>query len=131
MKVNDVISTLKSRGIELWQEGNALRYRARAGTLTEQERATLRAHKPAILQALADSLSNPTTTTSQAPVAGSAAVVVPPARECQGCVHFEPYPYEPLGSCHIHERMQHATSKPRQFGCGHFQPTSGRQEVRS
>ncbi len=53
MKAADVISTLSARGVELWQEGGTLRYRARAGTLTEQEKETLKCHKSAILHALA------------------------------------------------------------------------------
>ncbi len=59
MTPTKVVSTLKARGVELWQEGGTLRYRARAGTLTEQERTTLRVHKAALLKVLASLLLPP------------------------------------------------------------------------
>ncbi len=74
MKADDVIGSLNARGIELWQDGGTLRYRAPAGALTEQERAALKANKPAILKALAPSPIGTTATTASAAVAGPTAV---------------------------------------------------------
>lgn len=122
MKAADVISSLKARGVELWQESGALRYRARAGTLTEQERETLKRHKSAILQALAAVPPVNTAGADSVPVALHVEVTEPAARECRNCACFEPYPFEPiLGSCYALQRMQHATSKPACFGCDNFE----------
>lgn len=62
MKAADVISTLQARGVELWQEGSSLRYRAPTSTLTEHERAALKAHKGAILRALEPAVYQDATT---------------------------------------------------------------------
>lgn len=72
MTPTEVISILKARGVELWQEGGALRCRARLGALTEQEKAVLKAHKGTILKALAT-----TATTEDKPVAPAPAVTEP------------------------------------------------------
>ena len=46
------LPTLKARGIELWAQGETLRYRAPPGTVTPDLLAALKAHKPELLQTL-------------------------------------------------------------------------------
>lgn len=89
MKATDVISTLQARGIELWQDGGTLRYRAPTGALTERERAALRAHKAAILKALAPPPIGTTAASAPAPVAPALAATEPtgPCPTC-GSNHF-------------------------------------------
>ncbi len=43
---------LQARGVQLWAEGETLRYRAPAGTVTPELLANLQAHKPELLKAL-------------------------------------------------------------------------------
>ncbi|MFI9324528.1 amino acid adenylation domain-containing protein [Kitasatospora aureofaciens] len=48
-----IIAELSALGVELWEEAGQLKFRAAKGLLTEEHRATLRAHKPEILRLLA------------------------------------------------------------------------------
>lgn len=48
-----VLAELSERGIELWAEGDSLRYRAARAALTPELRASLRFHKEELLAALA------------------------------------------------------------------------------
>ncbi|MBU6509348.1 MAG: hypothetical protein KGQ73_04095 [Gammaproteobacteria bacterium] len=46
------LPALKARGIELWAEGETLRYRAPAGTLTPDLLTAMKVHKPELLRTL-------------------------------------------------------------------------------
>ena len=129
-----VISSLKARGVELWQEGDALRYRAPAGALTDREKAALRAHKASILKALAaqtlsTAIASPTSVastiavTEPLPTRTESLQPEPKDRLCYQCQHFQRSPYRfPLGLCQQHgNRIQHSTSQPTHFGCGFFE----------
>lgn len=140
MKAAEVISSLKARGVELWQEGGALRYRAPTGVLTEQEKATLRQHKASILRVLATP-TQPTAIPQQPAVDPATATgepfpaqALPPIdrqdRRCYLCTHFQRSPYGfPLGLCqqhgdkevHPNGRIQHVNSEPSHFGCISFE----------
>ncbi len=52
MNIEQLISQAKSHGIELWLDGNRLRYRAQKGKLTTQLKAELIAHKKEIVEFL-------------------------------------------------------------------------------
>ena len=45
MKATEIVSTLQTRGINLWQESRTLRYRAPTGALTDKERAEKRGQR--------------------------------------------------------------------------------------
>ncbi len=50
--VNELLKELTEQGIQLWAEGNRLRFRAPKGVLTDEQRAVLKAHKTEILKVL-------------------------------------------------------------------------------
>ena len=47
-----MLERIERQGVELWVDGDALRYRARPGALTPERLAWIREHKAAILAAL-------------------------------------------------------------------------------
>jgi aspartate racemase len=52
MKIDQLLESLRERGVQLWREGDQLRYRANAETLTPGLLGQLREQKPAILEFL-------------------------------------------------------------------------------
>lgn len=52
MSTAEIVQSFHDRGITLYLDGERLRYRAKRGTLTAEDKARIRAHKAAILQAL-------------------------------------------------------------------------------
>ncbi len=54
MSVEELIVTLQDRGIELWRDGENVRFRAPTGALTPDLRASIKHHKSAILAYLAN-----------------------------------------------------------------------------
>jgi hypothetical protein len=47
-----MLEQIERQGLQVWAEGDALRYRARPGAMTPERIAWLREHKPTILAAL-------------------------------------------------------------------------------
>ena len=62
MNVAEVVESLARQGVELWFEGERLRYRAPKGTLTEEQRRELSACKNEVVQHLRDLASARTAT---------------------------------------------------------------------
>jgi tubulysin polyketide synthase-like protein len=52
MSAPELLSDLLARGVQVWRDGDLLRYRAPKGTLTDADRASIRAHKAELLRAL-------------------------------------------------------------------------------
>ncbi|WP_280363326.1 non-ribosomal peptide synthetase [Nocardia wallacei] len=57
MNVPDLVTDLRQRGVHLWVDGAQLRFRAPQGVLTTEHRDQLVAHKPAVLEYLAQDQS--------------------------------------------------------------------------
>ncbi|WP_280255890.1 non-ribosomal peptide synthetase [Nocardia wallacei] len=57
MNVSDLVTDLRQRGVHLWVDGAQLRFRAPQGVLTAEHRDQLVAHKPAVLEYLAQDQS--------------------------------------------------------------------------
>ncbi|MFI1460558.1 non-ribosomal peptide synthetase [Nocardia carnea] len=53
MNVSDLVNELRQRGVQLWADGEQLRFRAPQGVLTAEHREQLVVNKPAVLEFLA------------------------------------------------------------------------------
>ncbi|MEV5650917.1 amino acid adenylation domain-containing protein [Nocardia sp. NPDC052254] len=53
MNIPDLVTDLRQRGVHLWADGEQVRFRAPQGVVTAQLREQLTAHKPALLEYLA------------------------------------------------------------------------------
>ncbi|MFI6688544.1 amino acid adenylation domain-containing protein [Streptomyces sp. NPDC050485] len=62
----EIIADLRALGVELWEEAGQLKFRAPKGLLTDERRATLRAHKAQIVQLLAADADTVTVTADPA-----------------------------------------------------------------
>ncbi|MEY9928687.1 pyochelin synthetase [Catenulispora sp. GP43] len=52
-----LVARLESTGVQLWEDGGQIRFRAPVGALTDQDRTTLRAHRTALAEFLRDDVS--------------------------------------------------------------------------
>ncbi|MEY9910943.1 pyochelin synthetase [Catenulispora sp. MAP12-49] len=52
-----LVARLESVGVQLWEDGGQIRFRAPVGALTDQDRTTLRAHRTALAEFLRDDVS--------------------------------------------------------------------------
>ena len=53
MRIQCLLADFQERGIQLWADGDRLRYRAPAGVLTDEDQTKLREYKPELVQHLA------------------------------------------------------------------------------
>jgi hypothetical protein len=66
--IDELLAHLRSRQVNVWVEGDALRYRAPKGSLTQELRGELAAHKSGIMQYLNQALAEKTTGHEEIPV---------------------------------------------------------------
>lgn len=59
MTASALLTILTARGVRLWVEDNLLKFKAPAGTLTDEDKARLTEHKPELLALLAGNSANP------------------------------------------------------------------------
>ncbi|MDT9701393.1 MupA/Atu3671 family FMN-dependent luciferase-like monooxygenase [Streptomyces sp. P17] len=74
MKVVDLLHRLREAGIELWAEGEKLRFSAPPGALTDELRAALREHRDEVLDLLSRASAAPETAEAITPAARGAAL---------------------------------------------------------